>query len=113
MIAKLVLWAWQIALDPKARDYVDAALTPVREDDDQLLDLFTKTTGARAALDHLKKVHDLTHRDATIAAEKGRVALSDGALTIGHAVTAIHQPTYPCSTPPVAINLKTPRAFAS
>ena len=62
-IAKLVLWAWQIALDPKARDYVDAALTPVREDDDQLLDLLTKTTGARAALDHLKKVHDLTHRD--------------------------------------------------
>jgi hypothetical protein len=61
VIAKLVLWAWRIALDPKARHYVDQALTPVREEDNQVLDLLTKTTGARAAIDHLKKVHNLTH----------------------------------------------------
>jgi radical SAM family protein len=67
-IAKLVLWAWRIALDPKTREYADAALTPVREDEDQFLDLLTKTTGAGPALDHLKKVHNLTHRGAATAA---------------------------------------------
>jgi hypothetical protein len=68
-IAKLVLWAWRIALDPKARHYVDQALMPVREDDDQAFDLLTKTTGARAAIDHLKKVHDLTHAKPAVAAQ--------------------------------------------
>jgi hypothetical protein len=67
-IAQLVLWAWRIALDPKTREYADAALTPVREDEDQFLDLLTKTTGAGPALDHLKKVHNLTHRGAATAA---------------------------------------------
>ena len=68
-IAKLVLWAWRIALDPKARHYVDQALMPVREDDDQAFDLLTKTTGARAAIDHLKKVRDLTHAKPAVAAQ--------------------------------------------
>ena len=68
-MAKLVLWAWWIALDPKARHYVDQALMPVREDDDQAFDLLTKTTGARAAIDHLKKVHDLTHAKPAVAAQ--------------------------------------------
>ena len=42
---------------------MDQALTPVGDDDDQL-DLMTKTTGARAAVAHLKKVANLTHARA-------------------------------------------------
>jgi len=68
-IAKLAIWTWRIALDSKSRDYVDHALTPVREDDDQALDLLTKTTGARAAIIHLKKVHELTHAKRAVAAQ--------------------------------------------
>jgi hypothetical protein len=37
------------------------ALTPVVDEDDATLDLLTKTTGAKAAIDHLKKVAALTH----------------------------------------------------
>ena len=40
---------------------VDQALTPVRDDDEQTLDLLTKTAGGKAAVKHLKKVHDITH----------------------------------------------------
>jgi hypothetical protein len=68
-IAKLVVWAVAISRHPDARRYVDQALTPVSEHEDEALDLFTKTTGARAAVDHQKKVHDLTHRTPAVAAE--------------------------------------------
>jgi hypothetical protein len=68
-IAKLSFWTWRIASASKARDYVDAALTPVSEDDDRSLDLLTKTSGAQAAIDHLKKVHNLTHRPPAVVAE--------------------------------------------
>jgi hypothetical protein len=68
-IAKLVLWAWRIALDPKSRHYVDQALMPVSREDDEVLDLLTKTTGARAAIEHLKKVHDLTHAKPAVSAD--------------------------------------------
>jgi hypothetical protein len=43
------------------RPYMDAALTPVAEHDEEVLDLFTKTAGAKAAMDHFKKVAALTH----------------------------------------------------
>ena len=57
-----LLWAARgIERDPKAKDYMDQALTPVRDDDDVTLDLLTKTTGAGAALAHIKKVDKLTH----------------------------------------------------
>jgi hypothetical protein len=36
-------------------------LTPVHDDDDETLDLMTKTTGARAAVAHIKRVDELTH----------------------------------------------------
>jgi radical SAM superfamily enzyme YgiQ (UPF0313 family) len=68
MAAKLAFWAWRIALHPKSRHYVDQALTAADENDDQALDLLTKTTGARAAIDHLQKVHDLTHGNAAAPA---------------------------------------------
>jgi hypothetical protein len=48
-----------IARDPDARAYTDQALTP-GHDDDVILDLLTKTTGARAAVAHLKKIAGLT-----------------------------------------------------
>ena len=38
----------------------DAALTPVDEKGDAILDLLTKTTGAAAAVAHIKKVAALT-----------------------------------------------------
>ena len=55
--ADLALTVWRLARlrraierDPEARAYMDQALTPLREDDDGMLDLLTKTTGAQAAL---------------------------------------------------------------
>ncbi len=68
-IARLIVWAIAIARHPDARRYVDQALTPVSDHEDDSLDLFTKTEGARAAVDHQKKVHDLTHRTPVVAAE--------------------------------------------
>jgi hypothetical protein len=59
---KLIWQAYAITRDPAAKTYMDQALTPVRDDDDVTLDLLTKTTGAGAALAHLKKVDQLTHR---------------------------------------------------
>jgi hypothetical protein len=46
---------------------MDQALTPVRDDDEQTLELLTKTAGAKAAVDHLRKVHDITHGKAVAA----------------------------------------------
>jgi radical SAM superfamily enzyme YgiQ (UPF0313 family) len=56
------LWMWQtvIAYSPGAGNYMDQALTPVSDDGDDTLDLLTKTTGARAAVAHLKKIAQLT-----------------------------------------------------
>ena len=65
MIARLVAWAVVIQRTPNARRYMDRALTPVTENED--LELLTKTNGAKAAVDHLKKVHDLTHRKPAVA----------------------------------------------
>jgi len=50
------------------RNYMDQALTPVDDDGDETLDLLTKTTGARAAVAHVKKIAELTHRVPETAA---------------------------------------------
>ncbi len=55
-IGRLLLWKMAIARAAKARVYMDQALTPVRDDEDVTLDLLTKTSGARAAVAHLKVV---------------------------------------------------------
>lgn len=60
VITRLAASAYFIGRDPGAKLYVDQALTPVG-DDDASLDLFNKTTGGRAAVDHIKKVDRLTH----------------------------------------------------
>jgi hypothetical protein len=61
VIGRMMLWKWAIERRPGARQYMDQALTPVRDDDEETLELLTKTAGAKAAVDHLKKVHDITH----------------------------------------------------
>ena len=59
MIARLFLLKLVITRDPAARTYTDIALTPVN-DEDVTLNLLTSTTGAHAAIAHLKKVAALT-----------------------------------------------------
>jgi hypothetical protein len=59
-IGRLLRASLAIARDPDARAYTDQALTPGHDDDDVILDLLTKTTGARAAVAHLKKIAGLT-----------------------------------------------------
>ena len=49
-----------ITRDPDAPAYMDQALTPVGDDDDETLDLLTKTTGGARAVAHVKKVAELT-----------------------------------------------------
>jgi hypothetical protein len=63
MIARLLLFKIAIARDPNARMYTDQALTPVRDDEDETLDLFAKTTGGPSAISHVKKVAKLTAAD--------------------------------------------------
>jgi hypothetical protein len=60
MIARLLLFRIAIAHDPNAQMYIDQALTPVRDDGDETLDLFTKTTGGHSAISHVKRVAKLT-----------------------------------------------------
>jgi radical SAM superfamily enzyme YgiQ (UPF0313 family) len=60
MIVRLVLVKMAIARDPAALSYMDEALSPVRDDEDETLDLLTKTTGGRAAVAHVRKIAALT-----------------------------------------------------
>ncbi len=52
----------RIERDPNRHFYMDQSLTPVRDDEDETFDYLTKTDGAKAAIDHLKKVAELTHK---------------------------------------------------
>jgi radical SAM superfamily enzyme YgiQ (UPF0313 family) len=60
IVALMWRW-WRIARDPGAPAYMDEALMPVTEENDETLDLLTKTSGIQAALSHQKKVAALTH----------------------------------------------------
>jgi hypothetical protein len=59
-IVRLVLAARTISRNSAAKDYMDQALTPVGDDGDETLHLFTKTAGGNAAVTHIKKVALLT-----------------------------------------------------
>ena len=59
-IGRLLMVERAIRRDRRARDYMDEALMPVGEDDDETRDLLTKTTGGRAAVAHAKRVAVLT-----------------------------------------------------
>jgi hypothetical protein len=64
-LAETIWWIMKtkrrIERDPNSKYYTDQALTPVADDVEATYDLLTVTTGAKAAIDHLKKVADLTH----------------------------------------------------
>lgn len=60
-LAPLTADAVRAVRDPERYRYIDQALTPVRDDDDVMLDLMTKTDGARAAVAHIKRIDELTH----------------------------------------------------
>ena len=60
MIARLLLLKFVITRDRAARTYTDIALTAVGDDEDMTLDLLTNTTGANAAVAHLRKIAALT-----------------------------------------------------
>ena len=60
-IIKMIRLMRSIQRCPEARNYTDQALTPVRNDDADILDLLTKTDGARAAVAHIKRIDELSH----------------------------------------------------
>src|SRR5664280_891101 len=47
--------------DPNRRNYTDTALTPVVDGETETLEMFTHNVGARDAVAHARKIHDLTH----------------------------------------------------
>ena len=55
-IVRLLVTAIAVSYAPATRTYMDQALTPVGDDADETLDLFTKTTGGGAAVARIKKV---------------------------------------------------------
>jgi hypothetical protein len=59
-LLKLSASAISAARDPDRHRYMDQALTPVG-DDDNSLDLMTKTGGAETAVAHIRRVDELTH----------------------------------------------------
>jgi hypothetical protein len=60
MAARLLILKLLIERDPAAQSYMDQALMPVGDDNDEKLDLLTKTTGGRASVAHVNKVAQLT-----------------------------------------------------
>ena len=60
MIARLLFLKFVITRDRAARTYTDIALAPVNDDEDETLGLLTQTTGALAAIAHVKKIAELT-----------------------------------------------------
>jgi radical SAM superfamily enzyme YgiQ (UPF0313 family) len=66
-IGRLVLMKAAIASDPDAPAYMDQALSPVCDGEDDTLDLLTRTTGASAAVAHIRKVAELTGAGAIAA----------------------------------------------
>jgi hypothetical protein len=46
----------KIEADPRAKLYMDAALTPVAEEDAEHMDLYTQSEGVRAAVKHERRV---------------------------------------------------------
>jgi hypothetical protein len=59
-IGRLLLLKRAISRDPDAQAYRDQSLMPVADDEDDTLDLLTKTTGAPVAVAHIRKIAELT-----------------------------------------------------
>ena len=67
--ARFVRTAWyilgvkrRVEKDPSRTFYIDQALTPVQDDEADTFDYLSKTDGAKAAIEHIKKGAELTHR---------------------------------------------------
>ncbi len=64
-LAKTIWWIVatkrRIDRDPQRFAYTDQALTPVTDEEEESFDFLTKTAGAKAAIDHFKKIAALTH----------------------------------------------------
>jgi hypothetical protein len=62
--ARLMIWLlWmtqRIYKDKNRHAYVDQALTPVRDDETETLELFTHSEAARQSVQHIQKVAQLT-----------------------------------------------------
>ncbi|NLS04355.1 radical SAM protein [Rhizobium sp. P32RR-XVIII] len=63
VILRMSAAAFFIKRDPASKSYMDQALTPVDDGEEEKLDLFTKTAGGAAAVTHVRKIHQLTHAD--------------------------------------------------
>ncbi|MDK4733850.1 radical SAM protein [Rhizobium sp. CNPSo 3490] len=59
-IIGLTISAFLISRDAKSKSYMDQALTPVADDEEETLHLFTQTSGGAAAVSHVRKVAQLT-----------------------------------------------------
>jgi hypothetical protein len=59
-IVRLLVLKFAIMRDQATRTYKDIALTPVGHDEEMTLSLLTNTTGAHAAVTHLKKIARLS-----------------------------------------------------
>src|SRR5262245_52494321 len=59
-IGRLLLIKTAISRDPHAKAYRDQSLMPIADDEEITLDLLTQTTGASAAVAHIKKIAELT-----------------------------------------------------
>ncbi|NKL00679.1 radical SAM protein [Rhizobium leguminosarum bv. viciae] len=59
-IIGLTISAFLISKEAKSKTYMDQALTPVADDEEETLHLFTQTAGGAAAVNHVRKVAQLT-----------------------------------------------------
>ncbi|MBB4272371.1 B12-binding domain-containing radical SAM protein [Rhizobium mongolense] len=60
-ILRMSATAFLIKRNPASKNYMDQALTPVDDGEEEKLDLFTKTAGGTAAVTHVRKIAQLTH----------------------------------------------------
>jgi radical SAM superfamily enzyme YgiQ (UPF0313 family) len=60
-ILRISATAFLIKRNPASKNYMDQALTPVDDSEEEKLDLFTKTAGGTAAVTHVRKIAQLTH----------------------------------------------------
>jgi hypothetical protein len=60
---KLERIRYAIKRDPNRFAYMDQALQPVSDDEEETLELFTHNQGARHAVEHARKISALTHAE--------------------------------------------------
>jgi len=59
----------RIEKDLDRQNYKDRSLDAIDEGEEEAFDYLTKTDGAKAAIEHLKKIAELTHKVPARAAE--------------------------------------------